>query len=79
MVFRLLQRRTATEIAQELFGKANSSARLGECRDGESQGQLWELSLDALSRSTEEFLKLGRNEIDSNDRELLKHWKPKKS
>ncbi len=66
LVFRLMQRTTATEIAQELFRESELQRQAGLSIVMENlKDSFGKLSLDALSRSTEEFLKLAAVKLDS--------------
>jgi DNA recombination protein RmuC len=66
VAFRLMQRRAATEIAQELFRESELQRQAGLTMLLENlKGSFGKLSLDALSKSTEEFLKLAAVKLDS--------------
>ena len=66
MVFRLTQRRTARDIAQELFRESELQRQAGLSIVIENlKDSFGKLSLDALSRSTEEFLKLAKVKLES--------------
>jgi DNA recombination protein RmuC len=66
MVFRLIQRRTARDIAQELFRESELQRQAGLSIVIENlKDSFGKLSLDALSRSTEEFLKLAKVKLES--------------
>ena len=66
ITFRLVQRRSATDIAQELFRESELQRQAGLTMLMENlKGSFGKLSLDALSRSTEEFLKLAALKLDS--------------
>lgn len=69
-VFRLVQAKTAKELAEELFRKneAQSKANLDAVIEN-VKSSFGSLSLDALSKSTEEFLKLARAKLES-EREI---------
>jgi DNA recombination protein RmuC len=66
ILFRLMQRRTAREIAQELFRESELQRQAGMSIVIENLKESFgKLSLDALSTSTEEFLKLAKMKLDS--------------
>ena len=66
VVFRLIHRKTATEIAQELFRESEFQRQAGLSIVMENlKDSFGKLSFDALSRSTEEFLKLAAVKLDS--------------
>jgi DNA recombination protein RmuC len=66
LVFRLIQRKTGREIAQELFRESELQRQAGINMVIENlKDSFAKLSLDALSRSTEEFLKLAQVKLQS--------------
>ena len=74
-LFRIYRTKTAGELAEELFGRHDAERR----RDAEAvvehvKASFGSLSLEALSKSTEEFLKLAKTHLESerqaNVREL---------
>jgi DNA recombination protein RmuC len=66
MAFGLMQRRTATEIAHELFRESELQRQAGLSLVMENlKDSFGKLSLDALAKSTEEFLKLAAVKLDS--------------
>jgi len=79
IVFRLQQAKTAKELAEELFHeseaqkKANIDAILENIK-----ASFGTLSFDALSKSTEEFLKLAKSRLESEREITLKELDGKK-
>ena len=75
LVFRLIQRKTGREIAQELFRESELQRQAGINMVIENlKDSFAKLSLDALSSATEEFLKLAQvklhSEREGNTQEL---------
>src|SRR6266487_3303013 len=75
LVFRLIQRKTGREIAQELFRESEFQRQAGLNIVIENlKDSFAKLSLDALSSATEEFLKLAQvklhSEREGNTQEL---------
>ncbi len=66
LVFRLLRGRAAQEMAAALFQEADAQRTADrEAVLAEVKASFGALSLEALSRSTEEFLKLAKTKLDS--------------
>ena len=66
LVFRLIQRKTGREIAQELFRESELQRQAGINMVIENlKDSFAKLSLDALSSATEEFLKLAQVKLHS--------------
>ncbi len=79
-VFRMLQSRTAKELAEALFqeNEAQRQAHLTTVLDN-LKASFGSLSFEALSRSTDEFLKLAKAKLDSEREVSAKDLDAKKS
>ncbi len=79
-VFRMLQARTAKELAEALFqeNEAQRQAHLTAVLDN-LKASFGSLSFEALSRSTDEFLKLAKAKLDSEREVSAKDLDAKKS
>ncbi len=79
-VFRMLQSRTAKELAEALFqeNEAQRQAHLTTVLDN-LKASFGSLSIEALSRSTDEFLKLAKAKLDSEREVSAKDLDAKKS
>jgi DNA recombination protein RmuC len=79
-VFRMLQARTAKELAEALFqeNEAQRQAQLATVLDN-VKASFGSLSFEALSRSTDEFLKLAKAKLDSEREVSAKDLDAKKS
>ncbi len=79
-VFRMLQARTAKELAEALFqeNEAQRQAHLTTVLDN-LKASFGSLSFEALSRSTDEFLKLAKAKLDSEREVSAKDLDAKKS
>jgi Uncharacterized protein conserved in bacteria len=65
-ILRLIQTKNAKELADELFQESEAKRKLDlEAVLGHVKASFGSLSLDALSKSTEEFLKLAKAKLDS--------------
>jgi DNA recombination protein RmuC len=65
-ILRLFQTKNAKELADELFQESEAKRKLDlEAVLGHVKASFGSLSLDALSKSTEEFLKLAKAKLDS--------------
>ena len=66
LVLRMVQRKTAKELTEELFQESEAKRKLDlEAVLDHVKASFGSLSLDALSKSTEEFLKLAKAKLDS--------------
>jgi len=79
LVLRLIQSKTAKEIADELFAESESQRRenLNTLIDN-MKAAFGSLSLDALSKSTEEFLKLAKTTLEPEREATFKELDAKK-
>jgi DNA recombination protein RmuC len=65
-ILRLIQTKNAKELAEELFQESESKRKLDlEAVLDHVKASFGSLSLDALSKSTEEFLKLAKSKLDA--------------
>jgi Uncharacterized protein conserved in bacteria len=66
LILRMVQTKTAKELAEELFQESEARRKLDlEAVMDHVRASFGSLSLDALSKSTEEFLKLAKAKLDS--------------
>jgi DNA recombination protein RmuC len=76
---RLIQSKNAKELAQTLFLESESQRKQGmEAIMSEMKSSFGSLSLDALAKSTEEFLKLAKSKLDSEKELGVKELEAKK-
>ena len=79
-ILRLVQSKTAREIADELFTESEMQRKAQIDAVVESvKASFGSLSLDALSKSTEEFLKLAKARLESEREVSVKELDGKKS
>lgn len=79
LLLRLMQGKTAKELAEELFHESESQRKTNIDSIIENiKASFGNLSLDALSRSTEEFLKLAKARLESEREISLKELDSKK-
>jgi len=73
LLLRLIHARTAREIAAEIFAESETQRKAGmETVLADLKASFGSLSLDALQKSTEEFLKLAKSRLDA-ERESTLH------
>ena len=79
LLWRLIQGKTAKELAEELFreSEAQRKANIDSMLEN-IKASFGSLSLDALSKSTEEFLKLAKSRLESEREISLKELDGKK-
>jgi DNA recombination protein RmuC len=66
LILRMVQTKTAKELAEELFQESEAKRKVDlEAVLDHVKASFGSLSLDALSKSTEEFLKLAKAKLDS--------------
>jgi DNA recombination protein RmuC len=76
---RLIQSKNAKELAQTIFLESESQRKQGmEAIMSEMKSSFGSLSLDALAKSTEEFLKLAKSKLDSEKELGVKELEAKK-
>ena len=75
----LIQSKTARELAEELFRESESQRKESlEAIMSEMRASFGSLSLDALAKSTEEFLKLAQSRLDSEKEGSVRELDAKK-
>ncbi|MEJ2422461.1 MAG: DNA recombination protein RmuC [Acidobacteriota bacterium] len=73
LVLRIIQAKTARELAAELFDESENQRQAGmDAVVADLKASFGSLSLDALQKSTEEFLKLAKTRLDG-ERESVLH------
>lgn len=78
LVLRLIQARTAKQLAEELFSESEAQRKTNiDAVIANVKASFGSLSLDALSKSTEEFLKLAKAKLES-EREVSAQELPAK-
>lgn len=73
LLLRIIQAKTARELAAELFAETETQRKVGmDAVLADVKASFGSLSLDALQKSTEEFLKLAKSRLDA-ERESTLH------